>query len=206
MSKRSLCDVLSLLAVMVIGVAEVSVAEKISNNILSSYGDNLIGEFEDIRFVDRTLELQEQQEYSKSHSIDEIRTKYYSDDALGDERGSMLPLQIAPAPMMMKSMAIPAPDLFKPKDEKIGIELDKWQRKAERLIQSDGGDVCDFQSDIIPIELRAKVLSMLAGAKTAGDIVAIFKAVKSERPEQYGDFAPLVAALTDATQALRETA
>ena len=44
---------------------------------------------------------------------------------------------------------------------------------------------------------------MLAEAKSVGDVGAVFKAIKSERLEQYGDFAPLVAALTDATLAMR---
>ena len=272
----------------------VAVAEKISNDILPSYGDNLVGEFEDVRHIDRALALQEQQEYAKTHSIDEIRTKYYSDEELGDERGEMLPIQIGSAPVTVGEMLVS--DLFKPSDEPsveeqptepvvvdgddtpdniestaglngaqitaavglldgvakasiaptvaielliaVGLdraraekmvadtiafagekpapveevaeeeivnELDKWQRKAERRMQRGDVKVCDFQSDIIPVALRATILSMLAEAKSVGDVGAVFKAIKSERLEQYGDFAPLVAALTDATLAMRET-
>ena len=268
----------------------VAVAEKISNNILASYGDDLVGEFEDIRFVDRALELEEQQEYSNTHSIDEIRNKYYSDKELGDERGEMLPIQIGSAPVTVGEMLVS--DLFKPEEkpleeepstttvdgddtpdnieselglngaqitaavglldgvakravapqvavelliavgldrqkaekmvadtiafagekpapveevaeEEIVNELDKWQKKAERRIKRGSDKVCDFESDVIPVALRATILSMLAEAKSVGDVGAVFKAIKSERLEQYGDFAPLVAALTDATLAMR---
>jgi len=194
----------------------VSVAEKISNNVLPVYDENLVGEFEDIRKIDRALELQEQQEYSKTHSIDEIRNKFYSDKELGDERGLMLPIQIAPTPIKVGDMLVTDlfaprerqsfPPLEEPTDEEMIAELGKWQRKAERLSRNEGNAVCDFESDIIPIALRATVLSMLAEAKTADDVGAVFKAVKSEMIGQYGDFAPLVAALTDATLAIREMA
>ena len=274
----------------------VAVAEKISNDILASYGNDLVGEFEDIRVVDRERALLEQQEYAKTHSIDEIRQKYYSDEELGDERGEMLPIQIGSAPVTVGEMLVS--DLFKPEEkpteevqpsepvsaggddtpdniesaaglngaqitaavglldgvtkgtvappvavelliavgldraradkmvndtiafaaasppspveeideEEIEVELAKWQRKAERRIQRGNDKVCDFESDVIPVALRATVLSMLAEAKSVGDVGAVFKAIKSERLEQYGDFAPLVAALTEATQAMREAA
>lgn len=187
----------------------VAVAEKISNDILPCYGDDLIGEFDNIRVVDRELALKEQQEYSKTHSVDEIRAKYYSDEDLGDERGIMLPAQVQPIPtMMMKSVPIPAPDLFMPKTDTstIDIELDKWQRKAERIIRQGNNRVCDFESDVIPAELKAVILSMLAEAKSVGDVGVIFKSAKSERMEEYGNFAPLIAALTEATRAMREAA
>jgi len=75
----------------------VAVAEKITNNLLPVYGDDLVAEFDDIRVVDRVLELQEQKTYGETHTVDEIRERYYEDNPLGDERGEMLPAQIGPA-------------------------------------------------------------------------------------------------------------
>jgi hypothetical protein len=45
---------------------------------------------------------------------------------------------------------------------------------------------------------------MLADAKTAADVTAIFEAVEAEQFADYGGFGDLVAALGEATKALRE--
>ncbi len=73
----------------------VMMAEKITNGILPFYpGRPLVGRFDDVRLADRDLELKEQAVYSETHTIDEIREEYYNDDAIGDERGDLLPSQV----------------------------------------------------------------------------------------------------------------
>lgn len=74
--------------------AQVAVGEKISLDILPSYGENLVGEFDDVRHKDRMLELAEQQEYARTHTIDQINKKYYGEGPLGDPRGDLLPSEI----------------------------------------------------------------------------------------------------------------
>ncbi len=80
-----------------------SIAEKITNDVLPAYGDNLRAEFDDVRDSDRALELAEQDSYARTHTIDEVRQKYYGDDGLGDERGGLLVAQVGqnagPAPV-----------------------------------------------------------------------------------------------------------
>ena len=68
-------------------------AEKISSDLLPLYGELLRSEFDDIRVTDRVLELNEQREYAKTHTLDEIRKKYYGDIPL-PERGHLLPVEI----------------------------------------------------------------------------------------------------------------
>lgn len=69
----------------------VMMAEKISNEILPRYaGRPLVGAFEDVRISDRDMELREIVEYSKTHTVEEVRQKYWSDDPLDDERDKML--------------------------------------------------------------------------------------------------------------------
>ena len=90
----------------------VQIAEKITNDILPSYGDNLVGEFEDIRPSDRLLALQEQQAAERVHTVDEIRQKFYNEQPIGDERGALLVVetnrmspqieQPAPEPMLQQ--------------------------------------------------------------------------------------------------------
>lgn len=74
----------------------VAMAETITNTILPAYGENLVLAFEDPRKTDRALELQEQAEYARSHTIDEVRAKFYEDEPIGDERGKLLIAEISP--------------------------------------------------------------------------------------------------------------
>ena len=57
-------------------------ADKFTSDILPLYGDNLVGEFDDIRVTNRILDLQEMQEYAKYHTVNEVRAEYYDEDPL----------------------------------------------------------------------------------------------------------------------------
>jgi len=70
-----------------------ALAEKITNDILPSYGDNLMCEFDDVRPVDRELKLREQEGFERTHTIEETRKEWYGDDPLGDERDQQIALQ-----------------------------------------------------------------------------------------------------------------
>lgn len=72
----------------------VRVAEKITNDLLPMYGPGLVGEFEDIRVTDKAMELNEIAAYSQTHTVDEVRAKYYGDEELGDERGNLLVTEV----------------------------------------------------------------------------------------------------------------
>lgn len=72
----------------------VRIAEKITNDLLPLYGPNLVGEFDDIRITDRALELSEIAAYSQTHTVDEVRSRYYQDEPLGDDRGNLLVTEV----------------------------------------------------------------------------------------------------------------
>lgn len=72
----------------------VRIAEKVTNDVLPLYGDNLLAAFEDIRITDKQLELQEINAYGQTHTVDEVRAKYYSDEPLGDDRGNLLVIEV----------------------------------------------------------------------------------------------------------------
>lgn len=72
----------------------VSMAEKITNDILPAYGPNLRAEFDDIRVTDKAMELQEQSAFATVATIDEIRQRYYQLEPLGDARGALLVAEI----------------------------------------------------------------------------------------------------------------
>jgi HK97 family phage portal protein len=68
----------------------VAIAEKITNDLLPVYGDNLIGEFDDIRIADRGMMIAEQNAAAQIMTIDELRQEYYSLEPLADDRGIRL--------------------------------------------------------------------------------------------------------------------
>ena len=72
----------------------VRIAEKITNDVLPLYGDGLVGEFDDIRPTDRQLELAEIEAYAKTHTVDEVRAKYYNDGPLDAGRGVLLVTEV----------------------------------------------------------------------------------------------------------------
>jgi hypothetical protein len=60
----------------------VQFAEKFTASILPLYGDGLIGEFKDMRQSNRILDLQEQAEYARYHTVNEVRSEYYGEGPL----------------------------------------------------------------------------------------------------------------------------
>ncbi|KPL90765.1 phage portal protein [Herpetosiphon geysericola] len=73
----------------------VSIGQKITSDLLPAYGPNLVAAFPDVRRKDRALELKEQEAFERSHTIDEVRAKYYETDSIGDERGSLIVRELA---------------------------------------------------------------------------------------------------------------
>jgi len=70
------------------------IAQKVTGDILPVYGRKLMGVFDDPRVVDRKLELEEQNAFERTHTIEEIRQEYYQDDPIGDERDKLFVNQV----------------------------------------------------------------------------------------------------------------
>lgn len=146
-----------------------SVAEKITNDLLPAYGDNLVVQFDDIRVTDRQLLLSEQAAYERVHTIDEVRAKFYQADPLGDERGNLLigeigkgltnaePAQPEPTPTPAPPPALPdqsqaevqppdQPGDSTPTDQ---VKLAEIKRFRKWLKRRANPDVTQFKSDIL---------------------------------------------------------
>ena len=208
-------------------------AQKVTNDILPSYGDNLIAEFDDVRVTDRALELTEQQEFSRTHTVDEIRIQYYNDKPLGDSRGALLPVQIGQSAVLEPGVEENAnitnvPQMEQQDDEpneqpgemvgeNISDDLDddaikalmKWEGLAVKKF--DKGQDVDFDfndSDAIPAGVKYKVTSRLKMANTLKSIKAAFiieQPFTVEQPTELSDITKLALSIKEATQALRET-
>jgi len=171
----------------------VAIAQKFTQVIMPAYGDNLTCEFEDPRQVDRALQLQEQEAYSKTHTLEEIRMEYYGDDPLGDDRDLMLPIQISsgtttiddsppepvPAPLQQFQEQPPEemPDEEEEEEEEnpdVEQEMAKWMKKACYALEQGKPAAVVFESKIIPQAQHTRIDAALKTAKTARQVWAAF--------------------------------
>jgi phage portal protein BeeE len=171
------------------------ISEKITSSILPRYGGReLLGRFEDVRINDKQLELAEQQQYAISHTIGEIREKYYGDDPLGDERDELLPAQVNTSsggiqeppkpPTPPQSQNPPAPDNAEQPDQEeqaeedaqaaklmIFEQLNKWKRfslKAE-------GRYLQFDTSFLPASVVQFVYQQMPSTKSAAAVETVFE-------------------------------
>lgn len=167
----------------------IALAKTITSKIIRPvYGDRYVGVFEDVRRVDTQIELQVQAEYSKTHTVDEVRAKYYQDTPLGDERGSLLPSEIgtgltdARAPEEKQRMAleimrqrteIAPPDT--PPDQALtqaGKALDRrrWRDKAVKALAAKRGADVPFDPEYLSDGETMAIRAALRGARSADDV------------------------------------
>lgn len=166
----------------------VAVAEKITNDLLPTYGEKLLAEFDDIRITDRVLELSEQEAFAKVHTVDEVRAKYYQADPLGDDRGKLLVPEVThgltrtsePAAPLPPALAVdnnegvemstgeeeaedaPTVDEMDDPEAVKAVEIEKYQRWCEKRKQPDPAR---FKSDILTDEEKAALLAQWYPAK-----------------------------------------
>jgi hypothetical protein len=162
------------------------IGDKVTSDILPSYGLKLVGEFEDPRRKDIRLELEKQLAYERSHKLDEVRAMYYpADGDIGDERGSLLmhELKSSPAPE-------PEPEPTQPQQEameedegtKAAVDaLYKWRKQA-----ADGRmeKAMKFTNSAIPASVEKAIKSKIASLTDRTVILAVFeKYIEAMKPK-----------------------
>ena len=164
----------------------VMMAEKITSQVLTSYGGRqLVGYFEDIRVTDRQLELQEQDKYSETHTLEEIRLEYYGDEPLGDERDKLLPSQVTakasePALPQLTKPEIQQPtqaiemktDIQVDESAKYSDELKRWERKAVKAFGTPRA--LEFESNLIPVKVHSAIKTAIKAAKSVDAVKQAF--------------------------------
>ena len=177
----------------------VALHSQLTRLVLPAYGKGLVAEFDDIRVTDRTLELAEQTEYSRTHTINEIRSKFYGDDGLEPERGDILPAEVGVStitnpddeiarieaeqarieaqPEVVPNEEPEVEDVEEVEDEAaqaVKAELEKWRRKATKAVKKGDPANVTFTSTIIPLDMRETITARLDNAKSTADISTIF--------------------------------
>ncbi len=208
----------------------VMMGEKITNEILPTYAKNspspersLVGAFEDVRFIDKELKLREEEQFSKTHTVAEIREEFYGDDPLGDERDDLLPSQInaqsggvqepppsptPPAGQLQEQPVENLPPEEKPPEDKPAEpankaaleDLSKWQRKALKKV----GVAVEFTSIDIPDDVWHKVYDALPSCRSETTVKAVFDNARAELKPKGNEAAIVVKALLATLDALPE--
>ena len=164
-----------------------AIAQKITLQILPSYGIKLVGHFDDPRVVDRKLELDEQNAFERSHTLEEVRREYYQDEPLGDERDNELMANLkTPANLPQK----PIPQNNQPVTQNQDTvttqdtgqqdltmkarrdELLKWRRMALK----GKAKASEFQSTILPPSTMSAIKQRLSLLSEKEGIAALFDA------------------------------
>ena len=194
--------------------------QKISNDVLPAYGDNLIAEFDDVRVTDRVLELQEQQEYSRTHTINEVRQEKYGDDPLpeDDERGNLFPVQVAAEPVGDGSEPEEQPEQLQEQpqelvsglfgqgaqvvEEEANEEMKRWKRyEINRLGKKDKRE---FKCERIPENVQERIRQSLLNVSNIDDIEAAFNSLGAT-VEPQTTTKDLLQGLHDAVVVLRDS-
>lgn len=176
-----------------------AVAEKITNDILPSYGDNLKGEFEDVRIKDRAMALQEETNSFKYMTVAEVRAEHGL-EALGDERDDKLVDGPGETPPQLQDFNNPPPNVQVSKPDipmltegqngkqmpagkavidvtpldPLEDELNKWRRKAVKAVKRGKSAAVDFESDEIPEALAESIAGSLEAVQAPEQVQAIF--------------------------------
>lgn len=109
-------------------------------------------------------------------------------------------LEAAPTPPQTETVSEPPPAKAVWADD-----LARWERKALRVLKESGVAVCEYVSDSLPLEVRAKVEAGLPGCKTADDVRALFDAEPvTQTPEAEYRSNPDAQALADSINRLTE--
>lgn len=140
--------------------------------------------FEDIRPLDRELELREREAARGVLTIDEIRGEYFQRDPLPEGRGTLLETEIQ---QTLSDYGVPdfsISDIPIPQAVTSAIEADlrKWRTKALRALKRGQPADVDFESEVIPPDLAGQLHLHLQAARGVSDVEEAFGEVADYRP------------------------
>jgi len=178
-------------------------AQKISSDVMPAYGENLLFEFDDVRETNRLIDLDEQREYGKTHTIDEIRQEYHNDEPLPGGAGQRLIAEIGTqtpvsAPALETNTPLPEPETALPPGKAIADELRAWENFALKRLGRVGGR--DFEPRAVSLFQAARLHAALRGCRTETEVRAVFRA--EQQPENAAH--ELAAAMNNLAEAVKE--
>lgn len=162
----------------------VLVGEAITAQVIRPrYGDNLRGQFEDIRPLDRELLVKERGQYWDAGTFNEARKDLGNSEYEGplSEIIGDLPYPLATNPQFIMAMAgltpPPAVTMMKTSDRAVRDDLRRWQSVALRQLREGKKPYdYDFVSDYIPADMVANIYTALVEVSTEQEVKAAFAA------------------------------
>jgi HK97 family phage portal protein len=149
----------------------VYLSEEIGAQVLMPYyGDDLVLRPDDIRPVDRELQVREFLTYSRVMTVDEARAMRDLPTIGGALGGTLVP-QVA-----RETTGLQPPNIDSiPPGAALRAELRRWRSVARREVR-DGHDPAarHFASEVIPPALRARIEARLAGATSEDEVRTAF--------------------------------
>jgi len=153
-----------------------SFGDRFTKDIMPSYGDNLVCQPDDFRETNRLVDLAEQSEYSKYHTVNEVRAEYYGDEPID---GGDVPVgkwegvkeEPEPAPELAP---LPAPMLPEPMptEAQQEEEIKAWQSYA---LKRWGQKSREFEPRVLPLFRVARIKHALKVAATEAEARAVFE-------------------------------
>lgn len=152
--------------------------QKVTSDILPAYGENLLAESDDPRKSDRLMDLNEQREYIKVHTVNEVRKEYYGEEPIegGDVPVDAWVTASKPAPIVTTPTAQPAEDVPEADnanaEAQATAEMKSWQAfELKRLGKARGRE---FDARSIPLFQVTAIRSALKSATTPEQVREVF--------------------------------
>jgi len=148
--------------------------QKLTSKVMPAFGADLVAKFDEIRDIDKLMTLREQREYSRTHTVDQIRDVYYNDDPIGDERGDLFPDQITETFMDRDVDQESGSARVGATERQINVksELRAWNKYE---VSRFGKKSRKFKCDTVTPTLESAIRAQLKTAKSVNEVNAIFK-------------------------------
>ena len=142
--------------------------------LIPDYADNLRGRFDDIRITDRAMLVEERKAYWQVKTVDEARgdlgLEPLEDELTGLTLVGVLgkPSGTPPMPIMSATKSGNGTELK--------ADLKRWESVSRRQLKRGDPAAYDFESEHIPQEMHANILTHLEAASTDEEVKAAFAA------------------------------
>lgn len=145
--------------------------DRFTKDIMPAYGAEYICAPNDFRETNRLIDLQEQAEFAKYHSINEVRSEYYGEEPVpdGDVPASQWRTTTTATPAPLQNV-VTATTTESPE---VAAELKAWEAWSLRRIGKSGHE---FEPRALPQWRAERIQAALKLANTRGAIKAVFEA------------------------------
>ncbi len=163
-----------------------ALSQKITNDILPTYGDGLVAEFDDVRIEDVEKQLKQQDAFERTHTVNEIREKFYDDDPIVDERGNLFPSEVNKSLPFGQSESVTEDSESIPEEAK-AHEIGQFRTFAKRRIDEGRiGKIADFKFKHLDLQEQTAVKAEFAlnDLKALTDLTNAIDAVREENERE----------------------